>query len=454
MRRDAFLSALFKIVIIDLVLSGDNAVVIGMAAHRLPPRHRKFASLRGHAAAIVLRITLTAIAAFSLRRSGLQIAGGILLIWTGFPRSKQEEESHEGMKVAASMRDAVITILVADFVMNTDNALGVAAASGKDPRLPTFGLVLSMGHSYGNGQPGRQSHQPLLVAFRSWRRGDCVDGRHDDFRGSVSDAACGVDKSRCSLYGIRARHACRPRDRASSPSRRFLGMTCRHFGICGGCSLQHLSYPQQLVSKEAALLERLPRAVRNSAGVFASPLFVPTGSGTVEPWRFRQKVAFVFGSAAGGRDSSRARRSRFASDRSGRGVPGAQRTGQPYRVRASRPLGARRNQCRRAVSCGRSASSDRSDHERRSRSRRLAGGDAKRQVASTSGARFAGLGGPARRVLHQYQRHSGTVHARSPDPPDRRAEPCARDRGRSGLSHLSTGIFQTNTEAAADSRNV
>ncbi len=78
-----FFSALFKIVIINLVLSGDNAVVIGMAAHRLPPRQRKFAILCGGAAAIVLRITLTAIAAFLLRVSGLQIAGGILLIWIG-----------------------------------------------------------------------------------------------------------------------------------------------------------------------------------------------------------------------------------------------------------------------------------------------------------------------------------------------------------------------------------
>src|SRR5262245_22894248 len=108
-----FLSALFKIIIIDLVLSGDHVVVIGMAAHRLPERQRKIAILCGGAAAIVLRISLTAIAAVLLRITGLQIAGGLLLIWIGFRLLKQEEESHEGVKVAATMREAIATILVA-----------------------------------------------------------------------------------------------------------------------------------------------------------------------------------------------------------------------------------------------------------------------------------------------------------------------------------------------------
>jgi len=139
-----FLSAIFKIVIIDLVLSGDNAVVIGMAAHRLPDRQRKFAIVCGGGAAIALRITLTAIAAVLLKLSGLQIAGGVLLMWIGFRLLKEEEESHDGVKVAASMREAIVTILIADFIMSTDNVLGVAAASAGDFRLLTFGLVLSM----------------------------------------------------------------------------------------------------------------------------------------------------------------------------------------------------------------------------------------------------------------------------------------------------------------------
>ena len=89
-----FLYSIFRIVIIDLVLSGDNAVVIGMAAHRLPPKQRRFAILFGGGAAILLRITLTAIAALLLTIPGLQLGGGILLIWIGFKLLNEEEESH------------------------------------------------------------------------------------------------------------------------------------------------------------------------------------------------------------------------------------------------------------------------------------------------------------------------------------------------------------------------
>ena len=136
--------SILKIVIIDLVLSGDNAVIIGMAAHQLPPKQRKMAILFGGGAAIVLRIVLTAIAALLLKISGLQLAGGLLLIWIGFKLLKQEEESHEGIKVAATMREAIFTILLADFIMSTDNVLGVAAASEGNIRLLLFGLILSM----------------------------------------------------------------------------------------------------------------------------------------------------------------------------------------------------------------------------------------------------------------------------------------------------------------------
>lgn len=139
-----YFSAVMRIVIIDLVLSGDNAVVIGMAAHRLPPRQRKFAILFGGGAAIALRITLTAIAAFLLRLKGLQLIGGLLLIWIGFKLLKAEEESHEGVKIAASMREAIMTILIADFVMSTDNVLGVAGASEGNLGLLLFGLIFSM----------------------------------------------------------------------------------------------------------------------------------------------------------------------------------------------------------------------------------------------------------------------------------------------------------------------
>lgn len=140
-----FVSQVIRIVIIDLVLSGDNAVVIGMAAHRLSPEQRKKAILFGGSAAIGLRIALTAIASFLLTLKGLQLGGGILLLWIGFKLLKQEEESHEGIKAAASMREAITTILIADFVMSLDNVLGVAGASHGSTELLIFGLALSMG---------------------------------------------------------------------------------------------------------------------------------------------------------------------------------------------------------------------------------------------------------------------------------------------------------------------
>src|SRR4030095_3735493 len=103
-------------------LSGDNAVVIGMAAHRLPPKQRKTAIVIGGAAAVGLRIILTIIASLLLLIPGLELVGGLLLIWIGFKLLKEEEESHEGFKIASSMKEAVITILVAGFIISTGNA--------------------------------------------------------------------------------------------------------------------------------------------------------------------------------------------------------------------------------------------------------------------------------------------------------------------------------------------
>lgn len=144
MENTDFWSGVLKIIVIDLVLSGDNAIVIGMAAHRLEPKQRKFAILFGGATAIVLRILLTLVAAYLLQIPVLQLAGGVLLIWIAFKLLKSDEESHEGVKVAASMREAITTILIADFVMSLDNVLSVAAASHGSYGLLMFGLLLSM----------------------------------------------------------------------------------------------------------------------------------------------------------------------------------------------------------------------------------------------------------------------------------------------------------------------
>src|SRR5690242_15619481 len=104
LRMMHFASAIIQIMIIDLVLSGDNAVVIGMAAHRLPRQQRRLAIIFGGAAAIVLSIGLTVVAALLMQLQGLRLIGGVLLLWIGFKLLKEEEEAAEGVKVAASVR--------------------------------------------------------------------------------------------------------------------------------------------------------------------------------------------------------------------------------------------------------------------------------------------------------------------------------------------------------------
>jgi YjbE family integral membrane protein len=139
------LSAIFQIIFINLVLSGDNAVVIGMAAHRLPSQQRRKAILFGGCAAIVLRILLTAVAFFLLGIPGLSLVAGALLVWIAFKLLAEEQECHDGVKAATGMKEAIVTILVADLIMSVDNVIGVAAAAGGNIVLLIFGLVLSMG---------------------------------------------------------------------------------------------------------------------------------------------------------------------------------------------------------------------------------------------------------------------------------------------------------------------
>jgi YjbE family integral membrane protein len=138
-----FWSAVASIVLIDLVLSGDNALVIGMAAHGLPSAQRRQAIVAGGVAAALLRIALTAVAAVLLGVPGLRAVGGLLLLWIAFRLLKKPDE-HASGRAAGSLREAVLTILVADVVMSLDNVLGVAGASHGDLMLLLFGLALSV----------------------------------------------------------------------------------------------------------------------------------------------------------------------------------------------------------------------------------------------------------------------------------------------------------------------
>jgi YjbE family integral membrane protein len=138
------IAAGLSIVLINLVLSGDNAVVIGMAAHRLPQHQRRMAIIVGSGAAIVLRVILTAVATILLQLPWIRLVGGALLLWIGYKLLEEEEEQHEGSGKSGGFYEAISTIIVADFVMSVDNILGVAAAARGDLALLIFGLVFSM----------------------------------------------------------------------------------------------------------------------------------------------------------------------------------------------------------------------------------------------------------------------------------------------------------------------
>lgn len=140
-----FWLALGQIIWINIILSGDNAVVIALAARSLPPKQQKMAILWGSGAAVVLRIVLTFVAAYLLKLPYLQIIGGLLLLWIGFQLLSGEEEEDEGeTKQYGSLSAAVRTILIADLVMSLDNVIAVALAAKGDLTLLVLGLAISI----------------------------------------------------------------------------------------------------------------------------------------------------------------------------------------------------------------------------------------------------------------------------------------------------------------------
>lgn len=138
------LGALLTIIVIDLVLSGDNAVVIGMAAQRLPPEQRRKAILFGGGAAIALRIAFTILAALLLQIPLLMAVGGVLLLWIALRLVLPASHAAESVASSGSLGQAVRTIVLADVVMSLDNMVAVAGASHGHVWLLLFGLCLSI----------------------------------------------------------------------------------------------------------------------------------------------------------------------------------------------------------------------------------------------------------------------------------------------------------------------
>ena len=146
MSSNAFFIALVQIVAIDIVLGGDNAIIIALACRNLPKKQRRLGILWGTAGAITLRVILVFFASALMTTPGLKLIGGVLLLWIGIKLlTDQAGDELEG-KIAqkGSLLGAIQTIIIADFVMSLDNALAIAAASKGSMFLVVFGLVLSV----------------------------------------------------------------------------------------------------------------------------------------------------------------------------------------------------------------------------------------------------------------------------------------------------------------------
>src|SRR5687767_11978912 len=139
-----FWTGLGQIILINIVLSGDNAVVIALAARSLPPRQQRQAILWGSGAAVLMRILLTIVAVELLRLPFLKIVGGLLLLWIAVQLMLPEEEGEGGARAGIGFWAAMRTILIADLVMSLDNVIAVAAAAKGSLTLLILGLAISI----------------------------------------------------------------------------------------------------------------------------------------------------------------------------------------------------------------------------------------------------------------------------------------------------------------------
>jgi YjbE family integral membrane protein len=142
------IAILSQIIFIDLVLAGDNAIIIGMVASKFPPDQRKKVIFWGIGGAVILRIILTLLTAYLLQITGLRLIGGLLLLYIVYKLYIdviKGAEQEEDIKVDnSSFLKAIWTVLLADFTMSLDNVLGVAGAAGDHYGLLIFGLALSI----------------------------------------------------------------------------------------------------------------------------------------------------------------------------------------------------------------------------------------------------------------------------------------------------------------------
>ena len=133
-----------EIIVINILLSGDNAVVIALACRNLAPKQRRLGIFYGVIGAVVLRIVLTFFAVKLLQMPWLQLIGAALLLWIGIKLISEEEDGGEQIEAADRLWSAVKTVIIADLVMSLDNVIGVAGAAKGSLALLVFGLVISI----------------------------------------------------------------------------------------------------------------------------------------------------------------------------------------------------------------------------------------------------------------------------------------------------------------------
>lgn len=138
-----FLTALLTIIAIDLVLAGDNAILIGLAARNLPKDQQKKVILWGSVGAIVIRVVATLAVVWLLKVPGLHLVGGLLLVWIAY-KLLTDDDSHGDVKAGDNFWAAIRTVIIADALMGLDNVLAIAGASHGNMTLVIIGLLISV----------------------------------------------------------------------------------------------------------------------------------------------------------------------------------------------------------------------------------------------------------------------------------------------------------------------
>lgn len=136
--------AVLEVVWVNIILSGDNAVVIAMACRGLPPKQRRMGIVLGSAVAVLLRVIFTLLVVKLLQTPFLRIAGSLLLLWVAVKLVAEEEGDGDDIKASDKLLNAVWTVAVADMVMSLDNVLAIAAVAKDNMAMLVFGLVISI----------------------------------------------------------------------------------------------------------------------------------------------------------------------------------------------------------------------------------------------------------------------------------------------------------------------